>query len=297
MPTASGLIFNIQKFSIHDGPGIRTLVFFKGCPLRCPWCCNPESQNPFPEHGYRPDKCFGCGRCVARCSRGFLSLKEDRTLALRRGLCRAECPDCVKVCPDQALVFYGRSCTVPEVLDLVEQDALFYSRSGGGLTVSGGEPFAQPDFLLHLLREARHRGLDTALESCGYAPEATFLSAMPHVSYLMVDIKHMDDETHRNLTGVSNATILGNLEALRRNFPRLPLKIRTPVIPGLNDTEENLLATRRFALGLDAEYELLEYHRLGVSKYASLGRDYPLGDATLDGARFASLQKKMAAVH
>lgn len=155
MPTQTGLIFNIQKFSLHDGPGIRTLVFFKGCPLRCLWCCNPESQNPEPEHGYDPGKCFGCGRCVARCAKGVLSLKADSTLDIRRGLCRAECPACVRVCPDQALVFYGRTYTVPEVLDVAEQDAPFYSRSGGGLSVSGGEPFMQPDFLIQLLTEAR----------------------------------------------------------------------------------------------------------------------------------------------
>ena len=296
MSATHGIIFNIQKFSIHDGPGIRTLVFFKGCPLRCLWCCNPESQSPEPEHGYRPEKCFGCGRCVVRCGKGVFSLKEDRTLAIRRDLCRAECPDCVKVCPDKALVFYGRPYTVEEVLKVVEQDALFYTRSGGGLTVSGGEPLMQPAFLLALCREAGRRRIDVAMETSAFAPEETFLSVMPHIRHLMVDVKHMDEQAHMKATGVSNKRILSNLEALRREFPSLPLRIRTPVIPGINDDEDNLLATADFARSLGAEYELLAYHSMGRSKYESLGRSYPMGDVQLPGADFEALKKKVASL-
>ncbi len=296
MSATLGTIFNIQKFSIHDGPGIRTLVFFKGCPLRCLWCCNPESQSPELEHGYNPDKCFGCGRCVARCSHGVLSLKEDRTLDIRRDLCRAECPDCVKVCPDKALVFYGKRYTVEEVLKVVEQDALFYTRSGGGLTVSGGEPLMQPEFLLALCKEARRRRIDVAMETSGFASEDVFLSVMPWVGYLMVDVKHMDDETHRRVTGVSNRPILSNLRALRREFPNMPLRVRTPVIPGVNDSEENLMATSEFARSLGAEYELLAYHSMGRSKYRSLGRPYPMGDAELSKEAFASLREKVSSL-
>lgn len=290
--SAVGIIFNIQKFSIHDGPGIRTLVFFKGCPLRCLWCCNPESQRPEPEPGYHPEKCFGCGRCVAQCSRGVLALREDRALDISRGACRGECPDCARVCPDRALAWYGKAYTVAEVMSVVEQDALFYTRSGGGLSVSGGEPLMQPAFLLELLEEAGRRRISAALESCACVPEATFLSVMPHVDYLMVDIKHMDDETHKRLTGASNRLILSNIRAVRRAFPNLPLTIRTPVVPGCNDTEENVTASARFARSLGAEYELLPYHRMGRSKYDSLGREYPLGDATLADERFAALQKE-----
>lgn len=294
--SATGIIFNIQKFSIHDGPGIRTLVFFKGCPLRCMWCCNPESQHLEPEPGYHPEKCFGCGRCVARCSRGVLHLKKDRTLEIRRGFCRGECPDCAKVCPDKALTFYGKPYTVAEVMNVVEQDALFYTRSGGGLSVSGGEPLMQPAFLLELLKEAKRRRINTAMESCACVEEATFLSVMPHVDYLMMDIKHMDDGTHTKLTGTSNGRILSNARAVRRAFPALSIKIRTPVIPGLNDSEENLIKTARFAKSLDAEYELLAYHKLGRSKYESLGREYPMGDAELADARFAALQKEITCI-
>lgn len=290
--SAVGIIFNIQKFSIHDGPGIRTLVFFKGCPLRCLWCCNPESQRPEPEPGYHSEKCFGCGRCVAQCSRGVLALREDRTLDISRGACRGECPDCARVCPDKALAWYGKAYTVAEVMSVVEQDALFYTRSGGGLSVSGGEPLMQPAFLLELLEEAGRRRISAALESCACVPEATFLSVMPHVDYLMVDIKHMDDETHKRLSGASNRLILSNIRAVRRAFPNLPLTIRTPVVPGCNDTEENVTASARFARSLGAEYELLPYHRMGRSKYDSLGREYPLGDATLADERFAALQKE-----
>ena len=296
MSSTLGLIFNIQKFSIHDGPGIRTLVFFKGCPLRCLWCCNPESQSPVPEHGYNPDKCFGCGRCVARCSRDVLSLNEERRLQIRRGRCQAECPDCTKVCPDKALVFYGKPYTVAEVMKVVEQDALFYTRSGGGLTVSGGEPLMQPEFLHELCTEARRRRIDVAMETSGFASEDVFLSAMPLIGHLMTDIKHMDEDTHKRVTGVSNKLILSNLRALRREFPTLPLRIRTPVIPGINDSEENLKATAEFARSLGAEYELLAYHSMGRSKYASLGRDYPMGDVQLSKKVFEDLKKKVSSL-
>ena len=296
MSATLGTIFNIQKFSIHDGPGIRTLVFFKGCPLRCLWCCNPESQSPEPEHGYNPEKCFGCGRCVARCSHGVLSLKEDRTLDIRRDLCRAECPDCVKVCPDKALVFYGKRYSVEEVLKVVEQDALFYTRSGGGLTVSGGEPLMQPEFLRELCKEARRRRIDVAMETSGFASEEVFLSVMPWVGYLMMDVKHMDDDTHKRITGVSNQRILSNIRALRHEFPDKPLRIRTPVIPGLNDSEENLMATSEFARSLGAEYELLAYHSMGRSKYRSLDRAYPMGDVELAKETFAALKQKVSSL-
>lgn len=291
MEAVSGVIFNIQKFSIHDGPGIRTLVFFKGCPLSCLWCCNPESQSPQPEHGYHPEKCFGCGRCVQRCSKGVLSLREDRSLEIRRGQCAGECPSCEKFCPDKALVFYGKRQTVDEVLKVVEQDALFYTRSGGGLTVSGGEPFMQPAFLLALLKEARRRRIHTAMETSGFAPEQTFLAVMPYLDYLLMDVKHMDSAEHARLTGVPNERILSNIRALRSHFPQLPLRLRTPVIPGCNDSEEVLAEIHRFALQMGAEHELLQYHSMGRSKYESLGRPYPMADVSLSDDRFATLQK------
>lgn len=291
-----GTVFNIQKFSIHDGPGIRTLVFFKGCPLRCLWCCNPESQSPLPEHGYNPEKCFGCGRCVSRCTKGVLSLNGERRLEIRRDLCRAECPDCVKVCPDRALIFYGKRYSVEEVMKVVEQDALFYTRSGGGLTVSGGEPLMQPEFLRALCAEARRRRISVAMETSGFAPEDVFLSVLPFMQHLLVDVKHMDDDVHRRVTGVSNRLILSNLRALRREFPGLSLRIRTPVIPGINDSPDNLTATRDLARSLNAEYELLPYHSMGRSKYASLGRDYPMGEIQLSKEVFADLQKKVSAL-
>ena len=290
MESPTGVIFNIQKFSIHDGPGIRTLVFFKGCPLSCLWCCNPESQSSVPEIGYHAEKCFGCGRCVARCDKGVLRIKEDRTLDITRGLCTGECPSCVKFCPDKALTFYGERKTVAEVLKIVEQDALFYTRSGGGLTVSGGEPLMQPAFLLALLKEARRRRIHTAMESCAFASESVFLSALPLLDYLLIDVKHMDSHAHERLTGVPNERILANIRAARDAFPNLPLRLRTPVIPGCNDSEACLGDIRRFARSLGAEHELLPYHRMGQSKYASLGRPFPMGDAMLSDARFEALK-------
>ena len=290
MNGAHGVVFNIQKYSVHDGPGIRTLVFLKGCPLRCLWCCNPESQRAAPEPGYNPHKCFGCGRCINACTRKALGRHADGSISIDRSACDGACPDCAAVCPDKALVVYGQRKSVAEVLKVVEQDALFYSRSGGGLTVSGGEPFVQAAFLMELIREARKRRLNVALETCAHVDQAVFLAAMPSVNYLMVDLKHMDSSRHREVTGVPNELILNNIQAVRAAFPALPLKIRTPVIPGINDDEAGIRRIAAFARDLGAAYELLPYHRMGTSKYASLERDCPMGDTVADDARFALLK-------
>lgn len=292
MKEPTGIIFNVQKFSIHDGPGIRTLVFFKGCPLRCLWCCNPESQNPLPEHGYRPEKCFGCGRCVSHCGRNILSFDERHRLKIARGECYGECPDCTKFCPDKALTIYGTRYGVEEVMNIVERDALFYSRSGGGLTLSGGEPLMQPEFAIALLAESKKRRINTAMETCGHVPEAMFLTALGYVDFLMMDLKHIDSGKHRELTGMGNERILANIRAARHAFPSLRFRIRTPVIPGINDSEENLAQIHNVAKNMRAEYELLAYHSLGRSKYASLDRRYAMEERTLDEILFSKLQKQ-----
>lgn len=284
-----GIVFNIQKYSVHDGPGIRTLVFMKGCPLRCLWCCNPESQRAEPELGYHVDKCFGCGRCAAVCTHEALQLDANRGIVIDRTRCTGTCPQCTTVCPDKALVMYGEPQSVSEVLKVVEQDALFYSRSGGGLTVSGGEPFMQPGFLMALIREARRRRFNVAIETCAYVDEAVFLAAMPYVNYLMVDIKHPDSDRHRAVTGVPNFPVFRNIRSVRAAFPELPVKIRTPVIPGINDDVEAIRHIAAFARECGTEYELLPYHRMGTSKYESLQRAYPI-EGVLDDALFQRLQ-------
>lgn len=296
-----GTVFNIQKYSVHDGPGIRTTVFLKGCPLRCQWCCNPESQSPRPEPAHVIDRCFGCGRCMAACPEQAISPGPEG-LIIQRESC-AVCPHfadmkpaealkapCSAVCPDKALVVYGSRRTVRDVLAEVEKDALFYSRSGGGMTVSGGEPLMQPDFLMALLRESRKRRIRAAIETSAFASESVFLSVMPLLDTLLVDMKHPDSQRHKEVTGVPNEPILRNIRAARQHFPNLPIIIRTPVIPGINDSEEVIREIARFAREQGASYELLPYHKLGEAKYRALGRKPPLEGRDLDMDHFEGLK-------
>lgn len=277
-----GLVFNIQKFSIHDGPGIRTTVFLKGCPLSCPWCSNPESINPFPEVITRFDPlCEDCDRCRDACGRSAMKVSEiilpgddrpiERTRFLDRELCDG-CMRCVEVCPTGALSRVGERKTVEEVLEVVEQDRPFYRTSGGGMTLSGGEPLMQHDYALALLREAKKRGLHTALDTCGKAPGEAVAAIIPWVDLVLYDVKHMDPEVHRETVGADNRLILDNLRFLDG---RVPIWLRVPVIPGFNDGEENLRSVVELASGLDIEKLcFLPYHRWGSGKYEGLGREY-----------------------
>jgi pyruvate formate lyase activating enzyme len=290
----SGLVFNIQKYSVHDGPGIRTLVFFKGCPLACRWCSNPESQQKVPELAYNPGRCLSlnkCMRCLEVCMRNALVRKDDAFLRIERGLCAGCHMPCAGACPAQALLVYGKERSVDEILAVVEQDEAFYARSGGGLTLSGGEPLFQGDFAAALLREARRRRFKTALETCGLASVALVREVAPFLNHVLFDIKSMDDSAHRARTGCSNGPILRNFSVLAQEFPGLPLLARTPVIPGFNDTAEDIAAIASFiAPYSQASYELLPYHRLGTQKYLFLDRTPPMGEATLDKSRMPGLQ-------
>jgi len=278
----TGLIFNIQKFSLHDGDGIRTVVFLKGCPLACRWCANPEGRGYTADLLFSRDRCIapdGCRRCLAACPRTALFPAADGRVDLDRGGCDA-CGACVSACPAGALETAGRRVTVAEVLRVVEEDSVFYVRSGGGLTLSGGEPLAQAPFALALLATAHGRGLDTAVETCGLCRWEDLAALAPHVDRLFFDIKGLDDDAHRAWTGVSNRRILDNFRRLRREFPELPVVVRTPVVPGFNDSAAALAAVTTFvaAAGGAAACERLPYHRLGEPKYTRLGLPYPMAE-------------------
>ncbi len=290
-----GVVFNVQKYSVHDGPGIRTIVFLKGCPLHCRWCSNPESQRHSPDIAWNDTLCIGCGSCVQACPEKALSL-GPQGISKDRERC-VGCMACVKVCPADAMFLYGAESRVKDILDEVEKDSLFYARSGGGLTLSGGEPLFQPRFALALLREARERRIHRAMESCALCPEDIFLEAAEQLNYLLVDIKCPDAEKHRLYTGHSNERIFSNIRAVRQAFPSLKLHLRTPVIPGINDTEDDIAALAAFAREAGAQaYELLPYHKMGESKYRFLGMEYPMGNAALDEARFKRLQELAAGI-
>ncbi|MBP1761871.1 MAG: glycyl-radical enzyme activator family protein [Firmicutes bacterium] len=291
----TGVVFNIQKFSVHDGPGIRTLVFLKGCPLRCQWCSNPESHSLIPEVLYSNTKCITtaeCGYCQQACKTGAITESEGK-IAINRDLC-TNCGDCAEACPALALEVCGARMTVDEVLDRVEEDSIFYTRSGGGITLSGGEPLVQADFAAELLKEAKQRGMDTAIETTGFSDWENIAKVLKYVDTLHFDIKCMDSEKHKKHTGVSNEKILDNFKRICAEFPGKTIVVRTPVIPGFNDTEEDILAVVDFLRNITrpVEYELMGYHRFGEGKYAALGKTYPLsGVASLDNERLVVLEK------
>jgi len=267
---ADGVIFNIQRYSIHDGPGIRTTVFMKGCPLVCLWCQNPESRNFHSELFYSRAHCDGCGKCVLACPEKAIELNEGRSRT-DRSLCKA-CGSCAAVCPHEARSLMGRTVSVDEVFDAVCRDAIFYQRSGGGVTLSGGEPLAQPEFAIGLLKRCKEAGIHTALDTCGHAPWETMEQVLRYVDLVLYDLKHMDPEEHRKATGISNDLILHNLKRMVRES-HISLSVRIPVIPGFNDTLQNLRTTARFVLEeLDPSLPvyLLPYHRLGESKREQL---------------------------
>jgi pyruvate formate lyase activating enzyme len=261
-----GVIFNIQHYSIHDGPGIRTTVFLKGCPLRCLWCQNPESQASRPEVFFDSEKCSGCGTCVQACSEGAIEVYEGRSRT-NRDLCQGN-GKCVEVCPNEARNLMGRYVTAGEVFERVAADDIFYQRSGGGVTLSGGEPLAQPQFATSLLKLCKDAAIHTALDTCGYASWATVKQVLEYVDLVLYDLKHMDPVEHKKHTGVPNELILDNAKRIHHGLS-IPMLARIPLIPGYNDTAENITATAQFiATELDSiEVHLLPYHRMGEIKH------------------------------
>lgn len=273
LPSVSGNLFDLQRFSINDGPGIRTLVFFKGCPLRCEWCANPESQRPEPELFYSPARCLNCGFCARDCPEGALQVRATR-VALDRRRCTI-CGDCAAACPAGAMRLVGRWMSVPQVMAEVERDAVFYAHSGGGMTLSGGEPLNQPEFAVALLRAARAAGIHTAVETCGWSTPGTVKRVLGETDLILYDLKQTNSTIHRLHTGKPNERILENARVAAGLGVRMI--VRVPVIPGFNDRVADITeigkATR--ALGV-SELHLLPYHRFGAAKYEQLGREYGL---------------------
>jgi pyruvate formate lyase activating enzyme len=290
----SGIVFNVQKYSVHDGPGIRTVVFLKGCPLRCRWCSNPESQKPQPQLVYNRSKCLTlehCVRCLEVCTAGAIRSGEENRVQVDRATC-TECLLCTKACPTLALNVYGGSMTVAQVIDKVEEDSAFYSRSGGGLTIGGGEPMHQAEFTVAVLKEARRRRINTAMETCGFCRFEDLQATAGFLDTMLYDIKSMNAEKHRAFTGVTNELVLANFKKLRESLPDLPIWVRTPIVPGFNDTTEEIRAILEHIQGLpNVCFEALDYHRMGKPKYEYLGLDFPMGDAKLPDDRIREIHR------
>lgn len=281
-------IFNIQKYNMYDGPGVRTLVFFQGCPLRCQWCSNPEGQLRRFQVLFKANQCVHCGACVPVCPAGVHKMDaHDKHYVDREVECLG-CHKCEEICPESALAIVGRVQTISDILETVEEDRAFYETSGGGVTLGGGEVLAQPEAAASLLQACKQRGIGTAIETCGYARPEVIEKVAGYVDLFLYDLKHMDPEKHRELTGVRNETILQNLKWLLEN--RYNVKVRMPLLKGVNDGEEDVLKVVEFLkpyqdLKNFKGVDLLPYHKMGVNKYNQLGMEYPIkGDPKLSDA-------------
>jgi pyruvate formate lyase activating enzyme len=272
----TGTVFDIRRYSIHDGPGIRTAVFFKGCPLACAWCHNPESQSFSLELMFRAKRCIQCNDCLDVCPNNAVSRRGDG-IYVDRSACKVS-GNCTLICPAGALEILGRVMSVESVLAEIERDRVFYEQSGGGATFTGGEPLSQPRFLLELLSACRKRGISTVLDTSGYAPWPVLNEIRLLVDVFLCDLKMVDDTRHRQWTGVTNAQILSNLRMLSEAGSRI--QVRIPLIPGINDDEENLGATGEFLAALPhvPPVALLPYHNIAEGKYAGLGKVYGLSE-------------------
>ena len=276
----SAVITNIQGYSIHDGPGIRTVVFFKGCPLSCKWCANPECIAGKTQIGFIELLCKGCGKCFETCQYNAICTDENKH-RIDYSRCNA-CGECSENCSYGALVKYGNLMTVDEVWDEVRRDKMFYDASGGGVTVSGGEPLLHPVFVKELFELCHGEQIDTCVETCGYVNPDSFREVLPVTDHFLFDLKHLDSNIHKSCTGHPNDRILKNAAFLIGNDA--DIIFRNPLIPGINDKETNIEATAEFLKGLGEKalrLELMPFHRMGKDKYRALDMDYTLGDLAI----------------
>jgi pyruvate formate lyase activating enzyme len=273
-----GIVTHIQRYSIHDGPGIRTVVFFKGCPLSCLWCCNPETQSFKPELEFIKNLCQQCGQCVKICPEKAVNseLFCPEQAKIDHQKCTV-CGKCALVCPSGALKIIGEEMEAEAILTLIKKDGAFYRRSGGGVTLSGGEPLFQPDFAIQLLRACHNLNINSAIETCGLAAQNIFEQTLPFTDLFLYDIKNLEPLKHQRLTGASNKLILSNLRWLRKKTAHVILRL--PLIPGFNMDKENLQSVSRLVndLGIE-EVNLMPFHQMGKDKYSHLGRDYQLAE-------------------
>jgi len=290
----SGIIFDIKKYAIHDGPGIRTTIFLKGCPLHCRWCHNPESWRPRPEMFFRASRCTGCGHCADACPAGAVSLSDGQAVTDPER-CRV-CGACVAPCPANARDIAGRQASVDELVDEIRKDTIFYDDSNGGVTLSGGEPLMQADFAYEILKRCRDLDIHTALDTCCFAPRENLQKLVEVTNLFLCDIKHTDSGLHTQYTGVDNSLIFDNLKFL--SDAGCSIVVRVPVVPGFNDSTEQIESIAEFALSLNvSEIELLPYHSGGAAKAKRIHGDINIieqprpGDAVMQALRKAAAGK------
>ncbi len=272
--TTKGLIFDIQRYAIHDGPGIRTIAFLKGCPIRCQWCANPESQKPIPEITFHEKECINCDTCIEVCSRDAVTIVDGARL-IDKNSCDL-CGQCVERCPSEAIEMMGRYITAKNLFDEMATDAPFWERSSGGITLSGGEPLLQPDFVLSFLNQCKKNYVHTVIETALHAPKKIITEVLCRADEIICDIKIMDEQRHKSFIGVSNKKILDNLSFLLKSGK--PVLVRMPLIPTVNNDTDNLRAVGAFlkSHGQAVKMELLPYHRMAESKYERLEKSYQM---------------------
>lgn len=275
MSGSTGSVFDFKHFAVHDGPGIRTTVFLKGCPLKCKWCHSPESQSSNPEIMVQLEKCIACGSCLKACPKNAVISPGN----IDTEICDL-CGNCIEECYPGTLELIGKNFQVSEILNEVNKDKLLYETSGGGVTLSGGEPIHQPKFTCKLLKAFKENGYHTVLDTCGYATWDSLKKILRYVDLVFFDLKHMNTIKHKKFTGVPNELILSNLERIVGLGKSI--RIRVPLIPGFNDSEEHLKCLSNYLSKLSVEtLDILPYHKIGVSKYKSLNREYKLKDLKL----------------